>query len=80
MYILVFLFNCNSAKKGSSYRDFFSLLEQYTQSALIRSIMVKAMDCGIVVSEFLLQSRHYVPFQTNTLWKGMNLIILPIMG
>ena len=28
-----------------------------------RGVMVKAMDCGIVVSEFVLQSRYYVHFQ-----------------
>ena len=45
-----------------------------------RSVMVKAMDCGIVVSEFVLQSRYYVHFRENTLWKGMNPLILPAMG
>ena len=34
--------------------------------------MVKAMDCGIVVREFVLQSRYYVHFRANTLGKGMN--------
>ena len=34
--------------------------------------MVKAMDCGIVVSEFVLQSLYYVHFRANTLGKGMN--------
>ena len=43
-------------------------------------IIVKAMDCGIVVSEFVLQSRYYVPFQANTHGKGMNILILPDMG
>ena len=42
--------------------------------------MVKAMDCEIVVSEFELQSRYYVYFQTNTFGKGMNPLILPAMG
>ena len=37
-----------------------------------RGVMVKAMDCGIVVSEFVLQSCSYVHFRTNTLGKGMN--------
>ena len=37
--------------------------------------MVKAMDGGIVVSEFELQSRYYVHFG-----KGMNPLILPAMG
>ena len=45
-----------------------------------RGVMVKAMDCGIVVREFVLQSRYYVHFQANTLGKGMNLLILPAMG
>ena len=34
-----------------------------------RGVIVKAMDCGIVVSEFVLQSRYYVHFQANTLGK-----------
>ena len=42
--------------------------------------MVKAMDCGIVVNEFELQSRYYVHFRTNTLGKGMNPFISPVMG
>ena len=33
--------------------------------------MVKAMDCGMVVREFVLQSRYYVHFRANTLGKGM---------
>ena len=45
-----------------------------------RGVMVKAMDCGIVVSEFELQSRYYVHFRANTLGKCMNLLILPVMG
>ena len=43
-------------------------------------VMVKAMDCGIVVHEFVLQSRYYVHFRANTLGKGMNHLILPAMG
>ena len=38
--------------------------------------MVKAINCGIVVSEFVFQSRYYVHFRANTLGKGMN----PAMG
>ena len=45
-----------------------------------RGVMVKAMDCGIVVSEFELQPRYYVHFQANTLGKGMNPLTLPAMG
>ena len=31
--------------------------------------MVKAFECGIVVSEFELHLRYCVHFQTNTLWE-----------
>ena len=43
-------------------------------------VMVKVMDCGIIISEFELQSRYNVHFQANTLGKGMNPLILPAMG
>ena len=39
----------------------------------ILDLMVKTLDCGIIVSEFELQSRNYVHFRTNTLGKGTNL-------
>ena len=42
-----------------------------------RGVMVKAMNCEIVVREFVLQSRYYVHFRANTLGKGMNPLILP---
>ena len=45
-----------------------------------RGVMVKAMDSGIVVSEFVHHSRYYVHFRANTLGKGMNPLILPAMG
>ena len=45
-----------------------------------RGLMVKVMDCGIVVSEFVFQSCYYVNFWTNTLGKSMNPLILPAMG
>ena len=37
-----------------------------------RGVMVKAMDFGIVVCEFKLQSAYYVHFRASTLGKGMN--------
>ena len=43
------------------------------------SVMVTANHCGIVVSEFVLQSRHYVHFWANTLVIVMNPLILPAM-
>ena len=42
--------------------------------------MVKAMDYGIVVSEFVLHLHYYIHFRANTLGKGMNPVILPAMG
>ena len=45
--------------------------------AIPKIVMVKAMNCGIVVREFVLQSRYYVHFRANTLGKGMNPLILP---
>ena len=43
-------------------------------------VLVNAMVCGIVVSEFGLQSCYYVPFWTDIFGQGMNPIILPAMG
>ena len=37
-----------------------------------RGVMVKVMDCGILGSEFILQSRYHVRFRGNTFGKGMN--------
>ena len=47
---------------------------------LTRGVMVKAMDCGLVVSEFELQSRYYVHFRANTLGKDTNPLILSAKG
>ena len=43
-------------------------------------VMVKVMDCRIVVRGFELQSRYYVHFRASTLGKGVNLFILPAMS
>ena len=53
---------------------------QLKVSGCPRGEMVKAMDCGIVVSEFVLQLRYYVHFRANTLVKGINHLILLAMG
>ena len=45
-----------------------------------RGVMIKAVDCRIIVCEFVLQSLYYVHFRANTLGKGMNPLILPAMG
>ena len=58
----------------------FSLIVDIKQlGGCPRGVMVKVMDCGIVVSEFVLQSRYYIHFRTNTLGKRMNPLILPAM-
>ena len=43
-------------------------------------VMVKALDCTIVVRDFKLQSCYYVHFWTNTLGNVMNPLILPSMS
>ena len=42
-----------------------------------RVVMVKAMDCGIVVTAFEFQSCYYVHFRTETLGKGIYSHIFP---
>ena len=79
-----------SCMKHICKRNFYYGTEggMFTKSCLVhdavgrcpRGVIVKAMDCGIVVSEFVLQSRYYVHFRANTLEKGMNPLILPAMG
>ena len=44
----------------------------YLDGGFPRGVMVKTMDRGIVVSEFVLQSRYFVHFRANTLGKVMN--------
>ena len=52
----------------------------HTGRGCLRGVMVKAIDCGTVEREFVLQSRYYVKFRANTHWKGMNPLILPAMS
>ena len=73
------LFNC--VQTIVTQISCFILKKDYQQSinylGCPRGVMVKAMNCGIVVREFVLQSRYCVYFQANTLGKGMNPLILP---
>ena len=55
-------------------------MPQYLTRGCPCGVMVKAMNCRIVVSEFVLQSRYYVHVWANTLGKGMNPLILTAMG
>ena len=41
-----------------------------------RGVMVKALDCGIVISDFELQLRHCVNFRKNTLWNSITPVLL----
>ena len=52
----------------------------FNLSMCLLGVMVKPLDCGIVVSEFELQSHYNINFWTNTLGKGINPFILPAMG
>ena len=45
-----------------------------------RSVVVNVLDCDIVVTEFVLQSSHYVYFQTHNLEKGMKTLSPLAMG
>ena len=58
----------------------FILYSYYEKRGCPRGVMVRAMDCRIVVSEFVHQSSDYVHFRANTRGKGMNPLILPAMG
>ena len=59
--------------------EFFTVFSEHLAwiEGCPRGVMVKAMNCRIVVREFVLQSRYYVHFRANTLGKGMNPLILP---
>ena len=54
--------------------------DPYIKRGCPRGVMVKATDCGIVESEFALQSSCYIHFRPNTLGKGMNHLIPPSYG
>ena len=61
-------------------RAFKIVVDSWKCRGCPRGVIVKAMDCGIVVREFVLQSRYYVHFRANTLGKGMKPLYPPIYG
>ena len=70
---------CNTTYIGCTSRCLEVIVKQHVPRGCPRGVMVKAMDCGIVVREIELQSRYYVHFRANTLGKGMNPLILTAM-
>ena len=70
--------NCSNTKLNCL--NYNRLTELKSLRGCPRGVMFKAMDCGIIVREFVLQSCYYVHFQANTIGKGMNPLILPAMG
>ena len=56
-----------------------TLLRTHKYRGCFRGV-IKAMNWGVIVSEFELQSRYNVHFRSNTLGKGVNPLILPAMG
>ena len=83
LYFFNILFNslegvkCFVNTSRKSLTDLFLLL---CWSVCPCAVMVKALDCGIVISEFELQSYYNIHFRTNTLKKGMNPLYPPRYG
>ena len=67
---IILTVNITSVKFGSIMKP----------DGVLHGAIVKAMDFGIVESEFLLQSRYYVHFLANTLRKGIKPVIPPALG
>ena len=66
------IFKCNGVWVADKKVSPPSSKIKFRKGGCPRGVMVKAMVCGVVVSEFELQSRCYVRFQTNALEKSMN--------
>ena len=44
-----------------------------------RGVIVKALNCNIVIRDFELQPHYFIHFRTNTFGKGRNPLVLPSM-
>ena len=66
------IFNLTSSVQVDNSDWTFGTNKLYVSIGHPRSVMVKVLDSGIVVSKFELQSRYCVHFQTNTQGKGMD--------
>ena len=78
------MFMCRSPQENIAYKYILTSPEYHVHHIWMagggpRGVMIKTMDCGIVVSEFELQSLYYVHFRANTLGKSMNPLILLAM-
>ena len=70
----VWKIKANSILHGKKY---FPLFINWEESPCVVAYM---LDSDIKVNEFKLPSYYYIHFQTNTLRKGMNPLILSAMG
>ena len=78
MHLSLLLCRCDAAWtcKWLYNISWWSFMGEWVTASLLKG-SVKAMNCGIVVTEFELQSHYYIPFRRNTLRKGMSTLILP---
>ena len=60
-------------------RLFFPISDAIYQKGNPCDVVANALSCDIVESKFELQSRCWVHFRTNLLWKGMNTLILQLV-
>ena len=76
----IFLYFISLRLPGNTVMCLYVLFLVITRGGCPRSVMFKSLDCGIVLSEFELQSQYQIPFRTNILGKGINPLILQSMG
>ena len=61
------------------YKQYFTLNNLQWLRGCPRGVIVKAMDCRIVESKFVLQSHHYIHFRANTSY-GLNSPTTVLLG
>ena len=60
----------------SKLNPYIEELKPIKAQRCLHGVMVKTVDCRIIVSEFKLSSHYYVHFQANNHGKGMKPLIL----
>ena len=75
-FVVYFLLSSHTAQNVLScpFDDFHKLV------GWPRGVMVKTMDCRIVVSKFVLQSRYYVHFRAKYPWERYEPLYPPSYG